>query len=110
MRVPEPEDVNAENGRISRSKPRINIMPESSARMNEPGQRSAKSRQARTYKPRSTAAPSEVLPNPDYITVLDQGPEGAAVGHGMATTNNYLLRERGIYERVSVRMLQQLSK
>jgi hypothetical protein len=54
--------------------------------------------------------PPQVLPNPDHVRVLDQGPEGSAVGHGMASMINYLLRERGIRDQVSARMLQQLSK
>jgi len=87
-------------------------MPESSARMNESVQTSAKSAsdEVSIYKPRGSSMPSQVLPNPEHIAVLDQGEEGSAVGHGMATMINYLLRGRGIYERVSVRMLQQLSK
>ena len=54
--------------------------------------------------------PDQILPKPECIVVLDQGQEGSAVGHGMATMINYLLRERGIYEQISARMLQQLSK
>src|SRR6266478_973905 len=62
------------------------------------------------YRPGSASIPDQFLPNPNFIKVLDQGQEGAAVGHGMAAMINYLLRERGISEQVSVRMLQQLSK
>ena len=54
--------------------------------------------------------PPFFLPNPAYMVILDQGQEGSAVGHGMAAMINYLLRERGIHDQVSVRMLQQMSK
>ncbi|HEY3104251.1 MAG TPA: P-loop NTPase fold protein [Pyrinomonadaceae bacterium] len=62
------------------------------------------------YTPTESPVPEQILPKHECIVVLDQGQEGAAVGNGMATTINYLLRERGIYEQVSARMLQQLSK
>jgi hypothetical protein len=62
------------------------------------------------YQPLSGSVPAQVLPNPDHVRVLDQGAEGSAVGHGMASMINYLLRERGIRDQVSARMLQQLSK
>src|SRR5215471_17583268 len=48
------------------------------------------------YQPASASVPSQFLPNLDYIVVLDQGQEGSAVGNGIATMVDYLLRERGI--------------
>src|SRR5436190_3119563 len=50
-------------------------MPESSARMNESVQTSAKSAsdEVSIYKPRGSSMPSQVLPNPEHIAVLDQG-------------------------------------
>jgi len=62
------------------------------------------------YRPGTSSIPEQFLPNPDFIKPLDQGSEGAAVGHGMASMINYLLQERGIRDQVSARMLQQLSK
>ncbi len=40
--------------------------------------------------------PDEVLPDPAYVVVLDQGTESASVGFGLASVINYLRRERGI--------------
>jgi KAP family P-loop domain/Papain family cysteine protease len=72
--------------------------------------RRASARLFTPYKPLGGSPPDQFLPKPECIVVLDQGEEGSSVGHGMATMINYLLRERGIYEQVSVRMLQQISK
>jgi hypothetical protein len=62
------------------------------------------------YHPDRESTPPSFLPNPNNMVILDQGEEGSAVGHGMAAMINYLLRERGIHDQVSARMLQQLSK
>ena len=82
----------------------------SSASIVEEKRSSADSRAITVFKPTKSSLPDQILPKPGWIVVLDQGQEGAGVGHGMATMINYLLRERGIYEQVSARMLQQLSK
>ena len=66
--------------------------------------------EGKEYRPGSSSIPDQFLPNPDFIRPLDQGQEGSAVGHGMASMINYLLQERGIKDQVSARMLQQLSK
>ena len=62
------------------------------------------------FRPETASVPEIFLPNPEFIRALDQKDEGSAVGHGIAGMVNYLLRERGINDQVSVRMLQQLSK
>ncbi len=38
----------------------------------------------RIFRPSATRPPSEFLPNPDFITILDQGAEGSTVGMSIA--------------------------
>jgi hypothetical protein len=86
------------------------VIAVSSASIVEEKRSSADSPAIPVFKPTKSSLPDKVLPNSGWIVVLDQGQEGAAVGFGMATMIDYLFRERGIYEHVSIRMLQQLSK
>ena len=64
----------------------------------------------RTFVPSNTRPPEEVLPNPDFITIIDQGQEGVSVGVGLAAVLNYLRAEQGETELVSPRMLYEFAR
>jgi hypothetical protein len=59
----------------------------------------------RLFIPSTNRLPDEVLPNPDLITILDQGPTGMSVGVATAAVLNYLRAEQGETDLVSAQML-----
>ena len=64
----------------------------------------------RVFKPSGARPPGEVLPDPKYITVIDQGQEGVSVGVGIAAVMNYLRAEQGETGIVSPRMLYEFAR
>ena len=64
------------------------------------------------YRPALIKLQPQRLPDPEFVTVLNQGREGACTGFGLAAVINYLLRTRGAGadERVSPRMLFEMAK
>lgn len=53
------------------------------------------------YVPPSMDVPESVLPQQEWISVLDQGESSASVGFALAAVLNYLRAERGVREPVS---------
>ena len=64
----------------------------------------------RTFVPSTHRPPDEVLPNPEFIRILDQGQEGVSVGVALAAALNYLRAEQGEREPVSPRMLYEYAR
>lgn len=64
----------------------------------------------RKFSPSTNRLPDEVLPEPDFIRILDQGQEGVSVGVGVAAMLNYLRAKEGQREPVSPRMLYEYAK
>lgn len=64
----------------------------------------------RVFKPSGGRPPDEVLPNPEYISVIDQGQEGISVGVGIAAVLNYMRAEQGETDVVSPRMLYEYAR
>jgi hypothetical protein len=64
------------------------------------------------YRPALVSLKPELLPNKDFIHIMDQGTEGGCTGFGLAAAINYLLRVRGEPpdKRVSARMLYEMAK
>jgi hypothetical protein len=64
------------------------------------------------YRPALVQLKQELLPNKEFIHVLDQGLEGACTGFGLAAVINHLLcfQGRPSSERVSPRMLYEMAK
>jgi hypothetical protein len=65
----------------------------------------------RTFKPSTTHPPETFYPNPQYITILDEGSEGGgAVGMAIAAALIYLRAEQGESGLLSPRMLYEYAK
>ena len=64
----------------------------------------------RTFVPSTHRPPDEVLPNPEFIRILDQGQEGVSVGVALAAVLNYLRAERAERKLVSPRMLYEYAR
>jgi len=64
------------------------------------------------YQPALLPLRPKLLPHKSWVTILNQGEEGACTGFGLAAMINYLLRARGApkSERVSPRMLYEMAK
>ena len=64
------------------------------------------------YRPALVQLKEALLPNRDYLHVMDQGQDGACTGFGLAAVINYLLRTRNepASTRVSPRMLYEMAK
>ena len=64
----------------------------------------------RIYNPALVRLKDEYLPDPDLLTIRNQGQEGACTGFGLAATINFLNKMKGIDEPVSERMLYEMAK
>ncbi len=61
----------------------------------------------KVFVPSTNRLPNEVLPNPAFITILDQGQTAISVGAAVAAALNYLRAEQGETGLVSPHMLYQ---
>lgn len=64
----------------------------------------------RIYNPALVPLKDEYLPDPAFLTIRNQGQEGACTGFGLSATINFLNKARGIGEPVSERMLYEMAK
>lgn len=62
------------------------------------------------YQPALISLPDELVNCGGVPEILNQGREGACTGFALAAVINYLLAKRGLYRRVSPRMLYEMAR